>query len=144
MKYLYRKTFLQVFAIMIFLSLSCAEKTQEEIEDSIRISKSLGKPLASANKLCEDLPKPSDFKFVKKTLGGNSIVASIGFIYNRNSPTEKIINFYEKWSKDERWIFKTDTDSWVMTKGNQSITLYSNIAYNGNFKIICQEQRKTS
>lgn len=137
MKYLYRKSFLQVFAIMIFLSLSCAERTQDEIEDAIRISKSL----ASANKLCENLPKPPDFKFVKKTLGGNSIVASIGFIFNRNAPTEKILNFYEKWSKDEGWIFKTDTDSWVMSKGNQSITLYSNIAYDGNFKIICQEQR---
>lgn len=137
MKYLYRKSFLHVFAIMIFLSLSCAERTQEEIENSIRLGKSLG----SANKLCEDLPKPSDFWFVKKILGGNSIVASIGFRFNRNSPTERIINFYEKWSEGEGWIFKTDTDSWVMSKGNQSIRLYSNITYDGNFEITCQEPR---
>jgi hypothetical protein len=136
MKYLYRKSFLQVFAIMIFLSLSCAEKTPEEIEDAIRSSKSL----ANANKLCENLPKPPDFKFVKKTTGGNSIVASIGFIFNKQSSNEKIVDFYDKWSKDEGWIFKKDS-LLVMSKSNQEIIIEFSGGRYGNLAVICQEQR---
>jgi hypothetical protein len=148
MKCFYRKGFLEIFALMAFLSLSCAERTQEEIEDSIRTSKSL----ASVNKLCENLPKLPDFQFVKKTSGGNSIVSSIGFIFNKKSPNEKIINFYDKWSKDEGWIFKDKLskkkdDKWfkdsllVMTKGNQEIIMDFSGGYYGNLKIICQERR---
>lgn len=121
---------------MIFLSLSCAERTQEEIENIIQSEKSLER----ANLLCQNLPKPIDFKFVKKTLGGNTNTASVGFVFNKKSSSEEIMNYYENWSKNNGWDFE-DSRFTQMSKGKQKIILLFEGGYDGNFTVYCEEPR---
>lgn len=136
MKFLYRKSFLHVFAIVIFLSLSCAEKTQDEIENIIQSQRAL----REVDQLCKDLPKPIDFKFVEKRLSGNTNTASVGYVYNRNSSNDQIMNYYENWSKNNGWDFE-ELRFMQMSKGKQQIILEFVGGYDGNFTIHCEEPR---
>lgn len=134
MKYFYSRFFLGVFALMLFLNLSCNDKTQDEIESIIQSQRQL----REVDQLCKDLPKPSDFKFVGKRLGGNTNTASVAYIFKKNSQNNEIINYYENWSKNNGWDFE-DSRFLQMTKGNQKIILEFFAGGGWNFVTHCQE-----
>lgn len=83
-----------------------------------------------------EIPKPDDFRFVEKHLGGNSITAAIVFSYMSNKEPPEIREFYNKWAKENGW---QSTEANRFTKGKQTIVIEFESLSNSNIGISCKE-----
>ena len=125
------------FLLIIFLAFSAVtcfrDKTPEEIEDAISRSDSLKR----VNKLCAEMPKPDDFKFIRKGLAGNTNTASVVLYYLSFEEPKKNKEFYRKWAKENGW----QSDNLRYYKGNQTVFLEFQPMKDWNLAISCQEPR---
>ena len=90
-----------VFSVFIVLTLMCnfsevpPEKVAEQIAKSSR--------LKSVNQLCEELPKPEGFKFLRKRIDGNSYRTALSFDYKTTRSYEEVKAFYLSLMPSDGW-----------------------------------------
>lgn len=98
--------FFAVFAYIAFIIVvSSNQPTQEDIEQSI----SKSPVLTELDRYCQDIPKPPNFKYIFKQIGGNSFSASISYWYRSGSSFAEVRDFYipylekEGWTREDLW-----------------------------------------
>jgi hypothetical protein len=123
---------LTILILLGLLSFACHQKTPEEVEDIISKSSSLQR----VNELCSQLPKPDNFRFVRKGLAGNSITAAVAFYYMTYEDPEKTRAFYKNWAKENGWQL---TEGNQFKKGKQTFLIEFTPMENSNFDIMCKE-----
>jgi hypothetical protein len=130
----------------LFISACSNHRTPEEMEAAVSRSEILQR----VDKLCLEMPKPNDFRFVDKQFSGNSITASISFYYRSNKSTEEMQAFYEQWAIGQDWKLIEEMERTLYSiryyeKGKQTIAFqFQGIegSNDANVAIACQEKRK--
>lgn len=121
--------------IFIVLVVSCVgDRTAEEM--NIAISKS--SVLERLDKLCTEMPKPNDFRFVEKQFGGNTNLASLVFDYYSDLKPVEIKQFYSVWAKKNQW---KPLEENKYTKDNQTIVVEFGYLNPTHVTISCKEPR---
>ena len=120
-----------VISLLILQGLMCEffRQTPESVEQAITTSETLSR----VNKLCEELPKPEGFKFVSKSLGGNSEISALSFNYQTERKYEEIKAFYLSLLPSKGWIIDDSRDL-GFKKDNKFISI-------GRDYIYCGEKR---
>lgn len=111
-----------------------APLTTEQTNDLINRSE----PLKRVDSLCENIPKPEDFQFIKKITSGNSRTTSISHYYHSNLGYEKIKKFYSDWFTQNGWEPEVQES---LEFRNKNFTISIN-GYPGGFQYIihCAEE----
>jgi hypothetical protein len=107
-----------VLSFFVFSALICnfSEDPPEKVEKAISGSSRL----KSVNRLCEEIPKPEGFKFLRKRISGNSYISALSFDYKTNRSYEEVKAFYLSLMPSEGW--KID-DSLGFSRNNQKIQI---------------------
>ena len=132
-----RRTKRMKILVLIFIVLitSCiGDRTAEEM--NIAISQS--PVLKRLDKLCTEIPKPNDFRFVEKQFGGNTNLASLGFDYYSELKPVEIKQFYSEWARQNQWKLLEED---IYTKGKQTIVVEFGQLNPTNVTISCEEPR---
>jgi len=124
-----------IFFLCIFFLVNCGEQSPAEVESRIANSE----VLTRVDKLCNDLPKPKDFQFVRKSISGNSFTSSISYSYKSSTPYREAREFHNKYLFANGWIIG---DSAYYEKGNKQISL-STVDFPGaKYSLYCAEVEK--
>ncbi len=110
--------------------------TFEETNNLINKSKNLKR----IDSLCENLPKPEDFRLVSKVIGGNSRGVSISHYYQSETEYEKIKTSYLGWFTQNGWKLEYQ-NSLDFNKDN--LIIHINEAYRKEAKYVtyCAEEQ---
>lgn len=109
------KRVITIFLLSAVL-ICCNERSQKDVEDTIKSSSRLMR----VDRMCSDLPKPSDFQFITKTIKGNSFTANINYIYQSKKDFDDVKDYYyawfnnNGWQKDDDMVFKFRKDNRVV------------------------------
>ncbi len=79
--------------VLISFSLSCSERSQIEIEQTI----SEYPTLQAADRLCGDLQVPNGFRFVRKDFFGNSEYGVVIYRYATDLRAAEVADFYKQY-----------------------------------------------
>ena len=128
-----------IFIIVVFsilIGLACfRDRTPEDLEDTI----SKSDVLKRVNKLCMEMPKPDDFRFVEKHFGGNAILATLTFTYFSDKKEDEIELFYKKWAEKNGWEKLKEYQLNIQyRKGKQTIVIDFN-SLSTKASISCEE-----
>ena len=63
-------------------------------------------PLKKIDNLCQNLPKPKKFYFIKKNISGNSRIISVSYFYQSELENNEIKNFFSEWFLNNNWTLE--------------------------------------
>lgn len=146
--YIMKTTKINIFILAAVFTLSCiGDRSPEEMESSISSSD----VLMRINRLCLEMPKPLDFRFIRKQFGGNSDTASIVFDYASSMASIQVGNFYSQWAKENGWNatgeiehttkYRQDEYTIRYKKTNQTVVIEFSQFGPANITISCKEKR---
>jgi len=114
-----------------------ADNVEKKIMSSERLQR--------VNILCEELPKPSDFIFVYKSIGGNTFTRSLGFHFSSKLKIGEVKQFYTSWFETKNW--RVDESNSDLSQGYFSfqfnknrISIENGPFNNSNYSITCSEE----
>jgi len=130
------------FAYIAFAIFMCSnQRTQEEIEQIIGKSSTL----RELDRFCRELPKPKDFKFSYKALGGNSRTSNVSHGYKSDLKFSEVKDFYisyfekEGWTLEELWNDDRSPLPKLLEyrKGKQTVHLERMVSPNADYSLGC-------
>jgi len=138
--------FLAAFGYIAFIIAVCSNQpTQNDIEQII----SKSSKLSELNRYCDEIPKPSNFQYQFKTLGGNSGQSSISYWYKSSLPFSTVRDFYISYLEKEGWTLE---DLWddersalprllQYRKGKRTISVQRVVNPNAEYAFGCSLER---
>jgi len=119
--------------LLLILAFGCRQpESAEEVET--RISKS--EVLQRLDKLCTELPKPEGFKFVRKSISGNSYTVSLSYDFRAHMSYDKVYDFYRRELTSLGW---KPGPSGYSEKENQQVSV-SHVEFGGaDYSLYCAE-----
>lgn len=120
--------------------LGCNELSQAEIEQ--RITNSAG--LTGLDRLCQELPKPEGFQFVRKGLSGNAQSSIIDYRYKSDKGFKEVKDFYFDWFKNNGWSLDARMSLeryFEFRKENLSVSVENGAFFDANYSISCVSNR---
>lgn len=93
-------------ALFIYIAIAVAlwnnQPTQKEIEQIINRSPDW----SELDRSCQAIPKPPNFQYKFKKLGGNSLMLSISYWYQSDLPFSKVRDFYISYLEKGGWTLE--------------------------------------
>ena len=96
-------------------------------------------PLKIVDNLCENLPKPEGFHFVRKIVSGNSYTFAISHYYQSELEYNKVETFYLEWFTQHNWLLET-RGTLDFRKENLIIHINRGSWTGANYVIYCAEE----
>lgn len=109
--------------------------TLEQTNDLINKSAHLKR----VNNICENLPKPEDFRFVSKIISGNSYTSAISHYYRSKLEYSEVETFYLEWFNQNGWTLETE-GTLDFRKNNLVIHIGKGYWARANYYIHCAEE----
>lgn len=137
---------LALFAYIAFIIAMCSNQpTQKDIEQSI----SKSPVLSELDLFCQDIPKPPNFKYKFKKLGGNSLTSYISYWYQSDSSFPEVRDFYipylekEGWTREDLWDDERSALPKLLKyrKGNRTVDLERVVSPNADYALGCSIDR---
>jgi hypothetical protein len=94
------------------------DNSPEAVEKAIKSSERLNR----VNQMCENLPKPEDFKFIEKSFSGNSFTSALSFLYSTKTSSTEVREVYVQWFETNGWSRDSDGDL-RFAKDNKEISI---------------------
>lgn len=107
------------------------EQTNEKINQSER--------LKEVDTLCANLPKPEDFRLLRKKISGNSRTTSISHYYQSKTEYEKIKKFYSDWFIQNGWKLEYQ-NTLDFNKDNLMIRINKAYSNEAKYVIYCAKE----